>query len=131
MVFVKVLKVTRVMFPKFTCFINEEIAITRVIFCQPDADSFKMSDAKVVSVMYEEGANEVQGLSTVILWKTQCSFISVFPKDSAFLHKFTAPWYIIVIELAVLAVSPLPGCQLGTSRSAQLQLSPWALLMGR
>lgn len=119
------------MFPKFTCFINEEIAITRVIFCQLDADSFKMSDAKVVSVMYEEGANEVQGLSTVVLWKMQCSFISVFPKDSAFLHKFTAPWYIIVIELAVLAVSPLPGCQFGTSRSAQLQLSPWALLLGR
>lgn len=58
------------MFQKFTCFINEEIAITRVIFCQLDAGSFKMSDAKIVSMMYEEGANEVQGLSTVILWKT-------------------------------------------------------------
>lgn len=70
MVFVKVLKVTGVMLQKFTCFINEEVAIIWVIFCQLDAGSFKMSYAKVVSMMYEEGANEVQGLNTVILWKT-------------------------------------------------------------
>lgn len=39
-----------------------------------------MSDAKVASVMYEEGANDVEGLSTVILCETKincpCSFSS-------------------------------------------------------
>lgn len=48
--------------------------MTQVIFCQLAAGSFKMSDAKVVSVMYEEGPNEVQGLSTVMLWETKCFF---------------------------------------------------------
>ena len=85
--------------------------MTRIIFCQLDAGSFKMSDAKVVSVMYEEGANEVQGLSTVILWEIKCSFISVFPKASASLQQFTAPWHIMIIELSILAVSPLHAYQ--------------------
>jgi len=51
--------------------------MTRVVFCQLAASSFKMSDTKVVSVMYEQGANEVQGFSTVILWETNVpSFLS-------------------------------------------------------
>lgn len=74
-------------FQKFSCFINEEIAITWVIFCQLDAGSFRMSDAKVLSVMYEEGANEVQGLGTVRLWKTECSFVLSPPKT---LHSYTS-----------------------------------------
>lgn len=89
-----------------------------------------MSDAKVVSVMYEESANEVQGLSTVILWETKCSFISIFPKASASLHQLTAPWPIVIIELTILAASPLHAYQHVASQSAQFQLSPWSPAYG-
>lgn len=79
------------MFPRFTYFSNGEIAVARVILCQLDAGSFKMSDAKVVSMMNEEGANEEQGLSTVIIQESKCSCISVLPKTSASLHRPPAP----------------------------------------
>lgn len=103
--------------------------MTQVIFCQLDAGSFKMSDAKAVSVMYEEGANEVQGLSTVILWETKCTFISVFPKASASLHQLTAPRHIMIVELTILAASPLHAYQHVASQLAPL-LSPWSPAYG-
>lgn len=60
------------------------------MFWQLDANSLKMSGAKIVSVMYEEDADEVQVLGTVVLWETRCSFIFIFPKASASLHRLTA-----------------------------------------
>lgn len=89
-----------------------------------------MSDAKVVSVMYEEGANDVQCLSTVILWETKCSFISVFPKTSASLHQFTAPWHIMIIELTIPAASRVHAYQHVASQSARFQLGPWSPAYG-
>lgn len=78
------------MFPRFTCFGDREIAVAWVILCQLDAGSCKMSDAKGASMMDEEGANEEQGLSTVILRESKCSCISVLPKTSASLHRLPA-----------------------------------------